>query len=72
MLTTKKVNVLDKNRIGTSIVSQDLEEVPVFAKPIIYCHFAEGMGEPKYMPIREWPQLIKLLDDALVNYNELV
>lgn len=48
------------------------EEDPVFAEPIIFCHFAEGVGDPKYMPIREWPQLEKLLADALTNYNELV
>ncbi|XP_076548684.1 dynein beta chain, ciliary isoform X2 [Osmia lignaria lignaria] len=50
----------------------DLEENIVFAEPIIYCHFAEGIGESKYMPIKDWQQLNKLLDEALVNYNELV
>ncbi|XP_011314378.1 dynein beta chain, ciliary-like [Fopius arisanus] len=50
----------------------ELEETTVFAKPIIYSHFSEGMGDPKYMPIREWPQLIKLLEEAVLNYNELV
>ncbi|XP_034948410.1 dynein beta chain, ciliary-like [Chelonus insularis] len=51
---------------------QDLDEEVVFEKPIIYCHFAEGMGDPKYMPIKEWPQLTKLLNEALMNYNDLV
>lgn len=41
-------------------------------QPLIYCHFAEGIGEPKYAPIRDWAQLVKLLDEALLNYNELV
>ena len=49
-----------------------MDENIVFAGPIIYCHFAEGIGEPKYMPIKDWQQLTKLLDEALVNYNELV
>lgn len=40
--------------------------------PLIYCHFAEGIGEPKYAPIKNWNQLVKLLEDALSNYNELV
>ncbi|XP_060831104.1 dynein beta chain, ciliary-like [Bombus pascuorum] len=52
-------------------ISEMVENI-VFAGPIIYCHFAEGIGEPKYMPIKDWQQLTKLLDEALVNYNELV
>lgn len=52
--------------------SQELDENFIFAPPIIFCHFAEGIGEPKYMPIKDWSQLTKLLDEALVNYNELV
>jgi len=39
---------------------------------LIYCHFAEGIGEPKYAPVKNWTQLVKLLDEALHNYNELV
>ncbi|CAK9799022.1 Dynein beta chain, ciliary [Anthophora plagiata] len=50
----------------------EMDENVVFAEPIIYCHFAEGIGEPKYMPIKDWQQLTKLLEEALVNYNELV
>ena len=51
---------------------QMFEEELVMAEPIIFCHFAEGVGDPKYMPIRDWPHLEKLLTDALLNYNELV
>ncbi|XP_076235061.1 dynein beta chain, ciliary [Calliopsis andreniformis] len=50
----------------------DIDENIIFAEPIIYCHFAEGIGEPKYMPIKDWPQLTRLLNEALLNYNELV
>ncbi|XP_017887523.2 dynein beta chain, ciliary-like [Ceratina calcarata] len=50
----------------------EFDENIVFAEPLIYCHFAEGLGDPKYMPIKDWPQLTKLLEEALVNYNELV
>ncbi|EFN63906.1 Dynein beta chain, ciliary [Camponotus floridanus] len=41
-------------------------------QPLIYCHFAEGIGEPKYAPVKNWNLLVKLLDEALLNYNELV
>ncbi|XP_076749810.1 dynein beta chain, ciliary-like [Xylocopa sonorina] len=50
----------------------EIDENIIFSEPIIYCHFAEGIGEPKYMPIKDWQQLTKLLDEALINYNELV
>ena len=43
----------------------DVPEVEVLAKPLIYCHFAKGIGEPKYMPVMEWNALNKILTDAL-------
>lgn len=30
-----------------------------------------GIGDPKYMPVADWPALNKLLLEALDNYNEL-
>ena len=35
------------------------------------CHFAQGIGEPKYFPVPNWDVLSKLLTEALENYNEL-
>ncbi|XP_075025374.1 dynein axonemal heavy chain 17 [Calonectris borealis] len=49
----------------------ELSEDLLFAKPNIYCHFAQGMGEPKYLPVPSWPALNKLLGEALDNYNEV-
>lgn len=55
------------------IDDQDLNENEInLEQPLIYCHFAEGIGEAKYAPIKTWAQLIKLLHEALFNYNELV
>lgn len=51
---------------------QELDENEIKLKPLIYCHFAEGIGEPKYAPVKNWAQLVKSLDDALHSYNELV
>ncbi|XP_015433748.1 PREDICTED: dynein beta chain, ciliary-like [Dufourea novaeangliae] len=74
----KLVNVEDKNTFQQLLKESLRKNIPemdeniIFARPIIYCHFAEGIGEPKYMPIKEWPQLTKLLDEALLNYNDLV
>ena len=49
----------------------DMPETEVMIEPLIYCHFAKGIGEPKYMPVTQWDYLNKLLTDALKGYNEL-
>lgn len=62
-------------KMQTDIVKKSFEEIDesiVFDKPIIYCHFAGGIGEPKYMPITEWGILTKLLQEAQNSYNDLV
>ncbi|XP_068084396.1 dynein beta chain, ciliary [Anabrus simplex] len=51
---------------------EELDEGLVLEKPNIYCHFAQGIGEPKYMPVKDWDSLSGLLQDALVSYNDLV
>lgn len=51
---------------------QEVDETVVFEKPNIYCHFAGGIGEPKYMPITKWNTLNKLLNEAMSSYNDLV
>ncbi|XP_071429942.1 dynein axonemal heavy chain 17 isoform X2 [Pithys albifrons albifrons] len=50
---------------------QDLSEDMVFAKPNIYCHFAQGLDESKYMPVSSWKTLNELLGEALDSYNEV-
>lgn len=41
-------------------------------KPLIYCHFVEGIGDPKYLNMPSWATLNKIVSDALAQYNELV
>ncbi|NXB98994.1 DYH17 protein, partial [Orthonyx spaldingii] len=50
---------------------QDINEEVMFAKPNIYCHFAQGMDESKYMPVSSWAALSDLLGEALETYNEV-
>ncbi|XP_015211854.2 dynein axonemal heavy chain 17 [Lepisosteus oculatus] len=50
---------------------EDMDENVLFAKPVLFCHFAQGVGEPKYLPIGDWPTLNKLLVEALDSYNEV-
>ena len=49
----------------------DLNETDVFQQPLMYCHFAIGIGDPKYMPVTVYADLNKLLVDALDNHNEI-
>lgn len=48
------------------------DEEFVFTKPLIYCHFAKGLQDMKYMSIPGWERLQKLLTEAQEGYNELV
>lgn len=62
-------------KMQTDIVKKSFEELDetfVFDKPNVFCHFAGGIGEPKYLPIPDWPYLTKLLKEAMVSYNDLV
>uniref|UniRef100_A0A2K5SD28 Dynein axonemal heavy chain 17 n=1 Tax=Cebus imitator TaxID=2715852 RepID=A0A2K5SD28_CEBIM len=49
----------------------DLGEELLFAKPNIFCHFAQGVGDPKYVPVTDVAPLNKLLVDVLDSYNEV-
>lgn len=62
-------------KMQADIVKKSFEEIDesiVFEKPNIYCHFAGGIGEPKYMPIKDWGGLTRLLQEAQNSYNDLV
>ncbi|KAK4326145.1 hypothetical protein Pmani_003309 [Petrolisthes manimaculis] len=50
---------------------KELDEGEVMAKPNVFCHFARGVGEPRYLPIKSWVDLNTTLLDALTTYNEL-
>ncbi|XP_060520898.1 dynein beta chain, ciliary-like [Cylas formicarius] len=51
---------------------EELDENVVFEKPLIFCHFSEGIGDPKYFPITDFDHLSRLLHDALSGYNDLI
>eukprot|EP00058_Branchiostoma_floridae_P013849 XP_002599337.1 hypothetical protein BRAFLDRAFT_275161 [Branchiostoma floridae] len=50
---------------------EDMNEDDIKRQPNMYCHFATGIGDPKYMPVPSWEELNKLLTEALDNYNEI-
>lgn len=51
---------------------EEIDEAKVFREPLIYCHFADGLNEPKYMQIKTWQTLASLLAEAMHSYNEFV
>lgn len=50
---------------------QDFDEEALNLQPNLFCHFASGIGEPKYLQVQDWDSLSKLLVEALDNYNEV-
>ncbi|KAJ3096963.1 hypothetical protein HDU97_005410 [Phlyctochytrium planicorne] len=55
----------------TKKVFEDMDQSQVIADPIIFTHFAMGIGEPKYGQIKDWAALKKLLDEAQLQYDEV-
>ncbi|MBN3294079.1 DYHC protein, partial [Polypterus senegalus] len=54
-----------------SNIFQGIDEHIFIHQPLIYCHFAHGVGEPRYFPVSDWEKLHKILCDALEHYNEV-
>ena len=50
---------------------EDIPDTDILQQPLLYCHFAHGIGDPHYLPVTNSPDLNKLLKDALENYNEV-
>lgn len=48
-----------------------MDEAGLKQEPLIFCHFATGIGEPKYLPVSGWESLNKTLEEALDSYNEI-
>ena len=48
-----------------------MEEAALFAEPLMLCHFANGIGDPKYAPIASMDSITKILNEALDSYNEI-
>ncbi|KAM6948829.1 LOW QUALITY PROTEIN: dynein axonemal heavy chain 11-like [Aplochiton taeniatus] len=50
---------------------EGIDESMFIHQPLVYCHFAHGVGEPRYHQASDWEKLHKTLTDALEHYNEL-
>ncbi|XP_069339362.1 dynein axonemal heavy chain 9 [Eulemur rufifrons] len=73
MVEEKDLELFDK--IQTEILKKifnDIEETVQQTQSLnMYCHFASGIGEPKYMPVPSWELLTQTLVEALENHNEV-
>ncbi|GFN78401.1 dynein heavy chain 9, axonemal, partial [Plakobranchus ocellatus] len=72
LVDEKDLETYDK--LKKDIVKKSFEDIPediVFKLPLIYSHFASGIGDPKYLPVNTWEDVNKILVEALDNYNEL-
>ncbi|KAM7371234.1 hypothetical protein PAMP_010722 [Pampus punctatissimus] len=51
---------------------EDMEETLVQTREMnLYCHFARGLGEARYMAAESWSSLSKTLLEVLDSYNEV-
>lgn len=51
--------------------SKELDGDALRSEPLIYCHFAKGVGESRYLAVSSWESLNQILEEALESYNEL-
>ncbi|XP_006863495.1 PREDICTED: dynein heavy chain 9, axonemal [Chrysochloris asiatica] len=73
MVEEKDLDLFDK--LQTEVVKKifdGIEETKEQTQNLnMYCHFANGIGEPKYMPVESWDLLTQTLVEALENHNEV-
>ncbi|XP_062965627.1 dynein axonemal heavy chain 9 [Cynocephalus volans] len=73
MVEEKDFDLFDK--IQTEVLKKifdDMEDTLEQTRSLnMYCHFANGLGEPKYMPVQSWELLTQTLVEALENHNEV-
>ncbi|XP_064351341.1 dynein axonemal heavy chain 9 [Camelus dromedarius] len=73
MVEEKDFDLFDK--IQAEVVKKifdDMDETVEWTRSLnMYCHFANGVGEPKYMPVQSWELLTQTLAEALENHNEV-
>lgn len=60
------------NTPAPTLHPQDAEETLERTREMnLYCHFASGLGEAKYMPAESWSSLNRTLLEVLDGYNEV-
>ncbi|XP_060103688.1 dynein axonemal heavy chain 11 [Heteronotia binoei] len=72
LVEEKDCSFLHKKLVDTAHkYFEGVEDHILLQQPLIYCHFANGVADPNYMPVKNWDMLRKILVEILENYNEL-
>ncbi|XP_053119664.1 dynein axonemal heavy chain 11 isoform X1 [Hemicordylus capensis] len=72
LVEAKDCHFFNKKLIDTAHkYFEGVEDHILLQQPLIYCHFANGVADPNYMPVKDLEALRKILVDVLENYNEL-
>ncbi|KAK6302905.1 hypothetical protein J4Q44_G00272600 [Coregonus suidteri] len=72
LMEEKDVELFNKILLDTGKrYFEGIDESIFIHQPLVYCHFAHGVGEPRYHQASDWEKLQKTLTDALEHYNEL-
>uniref|UniRef100_A0A4W6EXC9 Dynein axonemal heavy chain 11 n=1 Tax=Lates calcarifer TaxID=8187 RepID=A0A4W6EXC9_LATCA len=72
LMEEKDVELFNKILLDTGKrYFEGIDESMFIHQPLVYCHFAHGVGEPRYHQASDWEKLQKTLADALEHYNEL-
>uniref|UniRef100_A0AAQ5XVQ1 Dynein axonemal heavy chain 11 n=1 Tax=Amphiprion ocellaris TaxID=80972 RepID=A0AAQ5XVQ1_AMPOC len=72
LMEEKDVELFNKILLDTGKrYFEGIDESVFIHQPLVYCHFAQGVGEPRYHQASDWEKLQKTLADALEHYNEL-
>ncbi|XP_052612854.1 LOW QUALITY PROTEIN: dynein axonemal heavy chain 9 [Peromyscus californicus insignis] len=73
MVEEKDLDLFDK--IQTDFLKKNFDDIEEMLQKTqslnMYCHFANGIGEPKYMPVQSWELLSQTLVEALESHNEV-
>ncbi|XP_057629488.1 dynein axonemal heavy chain 9 isoform X4 [Chionomys nivalis] len=73
MVEEKDFELFDK--IQTDFLKKNFDDAEEMLRQTqrlnVYCHFANGIGEPKYMPVQSWELLSQTLLEALESHNDV-
>lgn len=68
----KTFDKLLRDSVAKQMTEVDAEEEQIFARPLLYFHYVQGIGgDPHYLPVESSAALSKLLNDALESHNEM-
>uniref|UniRef100_A0A6I8NYC7 Dynein axonemal heavy chain 11 n=1 Tax=Ornithorhynchus anatinus TaxID=9258 RepID=A0A6I8NYC7_ORNAN len=72
MVDSKDSDLFHKKLLATAHKHfESVENHILLQRPLIYCCYANGLRDPRYLPVKDWEGLKKILTEALESYNEL-